>query len=173
LYGKKEILDAMPPFLGGGDMIAEVHMDKTTYKEAPHKFEAGTPAIVEIIGLGAAIDFVSTIGMDTVGKHNRELLKYAYEKLSTISGLRMYGPVRIEDKGGVLAFTIEGVHPHDIATLLDEDGIAIRSGQHCAQVLCDRFGAPAMARISFGVYNDIQDIDVLLSSLLRVVETFK
>ncbi len=173
LYGKYELLESMDPFLGGGDMILEVHKDKTTYKEPPHKFEAGTPAIVEIIGLGAAVDFVHDVGVLTIKEHNRELLQYAFAKLRDVSGLRLYGPSKPDDKGGVVAFSMQGIHPHDIATILDEEGIAIRSGHHCAQPLCDRFVQPALARISFGIYNEKEDIDALYKGLLKVQEIFK
>jgi cysteine desulfurase/selenocysteine lyase len=172
LYGKRELLDAMPPFMGGGDMILEVTKEKTTYKEPPHKFEAGTPAIVEIVGLGAAVDFVSAIGMEVIREHNKELLGYTFEKFSEMDGITVYGPRAIEDKGGVIAFTMKGIHPHDIATILDEEGVAIRSGHHCAQVLCERFGQPAMARVSFGVYNSTDDVDVLINGLSKVNSIF-
>ncbi len=173
LYGKKELLDAMPPFMGGGDMILEVHKEKTQFKAAPYKFEAGTPAIVEIVGLGAAIDFVLELGIENIRKHNLELLEYAMLRLAEIDGLRVYGPESLADRGGVVSFAMEGAHPHDIATILNEDGIAVRSGHHCAQPLCDRYGQPALARISFGVYNTKEDIDSLIESLKKVVETFK
>jgi len=173
LYGKKDLLNSMPPFTAGGDMILEVTKERSIFKEAPWKFEAGTPAIVEIIGLGAAIDFITEIGMDTVREHALDLLQYAYPKLLELNQLCVYGPSKMQDKTGVLAFTMEGIHPHDIASVLDEEGIAIRSGHHCAQPLCDRYGQSAMARASFGVYNSKEDIDALVSGLQKVRSIFK
>lgn len=173
LYGKKDLLDSMPPFLSGGDMILEVTKEKTTFQEAPQKFEAGTPAIVEIVGFGAALDFINEIGFDFIREHNLELLKYTFENLSLIKSLKIFGPTNIQDRGGVVAFTMNGIHPHDIATILNEEGIAVRSGHHCAQPICDRFGVSAMVRVSFGVYNDISEIDKLFDGLLKVVEIFK
>lgn len=175
LYGKKELLDAMPPFLGGGDMILEVTKNGSTFQETPHKFEAGTPPIVEIVGLGAAIDFVRSIGMDNIRNHHVELLEYAHHHLATFQdkGLKLYGPTNVDRKGGVISFVMKGVHPHDIASILDSEGIAIRSGHHCAQPLCARYGESAMARISFGVYNDKSDIEALIKGLEKVRTTFK
>jgi cysteine desulfurase / selenocysteine lyase len=173
LYGKKNILNKMKPFLAGGDMILEVKKDHSTYQDIPHKFEAGTPPIIEIIGLGAAIDFINSIGLDSIREHMFELLNYTFPKLSSINKVKVYGPTSMENKCGVIAFTISGVHPHDIASILDSEGIAIRSGHHCAQPLCDRFGQSAMARISFGIYNDHSDIDALISGLDTVKRVFK
>ncbi len=173
LYGKTDLLGEMQPFLGGGDMILEVTKEKTTYKEPPHKFEAGTPAIVEIIGLGAAIDYVLAIGMDVIREHNLELTTYAIGKLNHIEGVKLYGPSKVEHKGGVIAFSMEGIHPHDIATILNENSIAIRSGHHCAQPLCDRMGQSALARVSFGIYNTKEEIDLLITGLQQVRSVFK
>jgi cysteine desulfurase/selenocysteine lyase len=122
--------------------------------------------------LGAAVDFVREIGMETIREHNKELVSYAFERMANVVGLRMYGPTHVADKGGVIAFTMDGIHPHDIATILDEEGVAIRSGHHCAQVLCDRFGQSAMARVSFGVYNTQEDIDILVTGLAKVQAVF-
>ncbi|MDQ3098570.1 MAG: cysteine desulfurase [bacterium] len=173
LFGKMDVLNAMDPFLGGGDMVLEVHKNESSYKKVPHKFEAGTPAIVEIIGLGAAIDFVTAVGMITLRNHSEALLQYSLTQLAKIDGLTLYGPMDSTHKGGVIAFTLKGIHPHDIATILDEEGIAIRSGHHCAQPLCDRFNQPAMARISFGVYTTNDDIDALIIVIQKVQDIFK
>jgi cysteine desulfurase/selenocysteine lyase len=178
LYGKKEILESMPTFLSGGDMILEVHRDKTTFQDVPQKFEAGTPAIVEIVGLGAAVDFVSGIGMGNIEKHNRELVGYLMEKIEDQrqkikDKIKLFGPVNISDKVGVVSFIVDGIHAHDIASILNEDGIAVRSGHHCAQPLCDRFSVSAMVRVSFGVYNTKTDIDKLVDSLKKAVKVFE
>ena len=171
LYGKRELLEAMPPFLGGGEMIRQVKLTGSTWNDLPHKFEAGTPAIAEAIALGAAVDYLSNLGMDNVAAHERALVRYAYERMQDVEGLRILGPDP-EHRGGVIAFTLGDVHPHDIAAILDAEGIAIRAGHHCAQPVHDRYGIPASARASFYVYNTEEEVDALVTALHKVVETF-
>lgn len=171
LYGKRELLEQMSPFLGGGDMIREVHMDGSTWNSLPWKFEAGTPAIAEAIGLGAAVDYLSELGMDWVQKHERDLVSYAMERLSQIEGLRILGPPA-EERGGVVAFSLDGVHPHDIAAVLDSEGIAVRAGHHCAQPIHDCFGLVATARASFYIYNTRQEVNRLARALEKAQEVF-
>lgn len=163
LYGKKTLLDAMPPYQGGGDMIETVAFDKVTFAPVPHKFEAGTPDIAGVIGLGAAINYLNQIGMKNVFEHEQALLNTAESALLAISGLRIIGTAK--PKVGVISFVIDGVHPHDIGTVLDHEGIAIRAGHHCAMPLMQRFQVPATARASFGIYNDQADIDKLIEAL--------
>ena len=163
LYGKRDILNSMPPYEGGGDMIDRVTFEKTTYRETPARFEAGTPAIVEAAGLAAAIEYVESIGIERIAAHEQSLLEYATARLSAIEGLRIYGEA--EDKAGVVSFTIEGVHPHDISTIIDSHGVAVRAGHHCAQPLMDRFDLAATARASLGMYNNKSDIDQLVEAL--------
>ena len=163
LYGKRDILNSMPPYEGGGDMIDRVTFEKTTYRETPARFEAGTPAIVEAAGLAAAVEYVESIGIERIAAHEQSLLDYATVRLSTIEGLRIYGEA--EDKAGVVSFTIEGVHPHDISTIIDSHGVAVRAGHHCAQPLMDRFDLAATARASLGMYNNKSDIDQLVEAL--------
>ena len=163
LYGKKELLEAMPPFLGGGDMIEDVTFEKTTYQPIPLKFEAGTPSIAEVIGLGAAIDYVEEIGRLAIHEWEQKLLRYATEKLQAISGIKLYGTAA--SKGGIVSFTVEGIHPLDLGTILGLKGIAIRTGHLCAQPVLRRFGVEALARISFGVYSTYEDIDTFLHAL--------
>ena len=170
LYGKYDLLDKMPPYQGGGDMIASVSFEKTTYKEPPHRFEAGTPAIVEVIGLGAAIDYVSTIGMNRIARHENDLLHYATEKLRGINSLKIIGTT--PNKAGVISFVMQGAHPHDIGTILDRQGIAIRAGHHCAQPLMEHLGLAATARASFGLYNTKEEVDALATALDKVREIF-
>ncbi len=170
LYGKRDILATMPPYQGGGDMIESVTFAKTTYKEPPHRFEAGTPPIVETIGLGAAIDYLSTIGMNRIARHEDDLLAYATEKLTHINSLRIVGTA--EKKAGIISFIMEGAHPHDIGTILDRGGVAIRAGHHCAQPLMEHLGLDATARASFGLYTTRDDIDALASSIEKVREIF-
>ena len=167
LYGREALLKEMPPFLGGGDMIRKVHLRSFTSNEIPYKFEAGTSAIAEVIGLGAAVDFLSKIGMDKVAAHERELTRYAMQVISDIPWLHVLGP-DADQRGGVLAFTLDGVHPHDIAQLLDWDGIAVRAGHHCAMPLHERFNISATTRASFYIYNDQSDVDALVASLRKV-----
>jgi cysteine desulfurase/selenocysteine lyase len=170
LYGRYDILAQMPPYQGGGDMIASVSIEQTTYKDPPHRFEAGTPPITEAIGLAAALDYVSTIGLNRIQRHEAELLAYATEKLRGINSLKIIGTA--PNKAGVLSFVMEGAHPHDIGTILDRQGIAVRAGHHCAQPLMDHLGIPATARASFGLYNTKEDIDALAAALNKVREIF-
>jgi cysteine desulfurase/selenocysteine lyase len=170
LYAKAEILESMPPFLGGGDMIASVGYQHSTYAKPPHRFEAGTPAILETIGLGAAVDYVSAIGFPAIAAHERALTEHALAALARIDGLRVLGSA--QDRGGVISFTMEGAHAHDIATLLDRQGIAVRAGHHCAEPLMGRLGVTSTARASFGVYTTMQEIDALAAGLLRVKQVF-
>jgi cysteine desulfurase/selenocysteine lyase len=170
LYAKAEILEAMPPFLGGGDMIASVSYEKSTWAKPPHRFEAGTPAILETIGLGAAIDYVQAIGFPAIAAHERQLTDHGLSVLSKIEGLRILGAA--QDRGGVISFTMKGAHAHDIATLLDRQGIAVRAGHHCAEPLMGRLGVTSTARASFALYTTMQEIDALGAGLLRVQQIF-
>lgn len=170
LYAKAEILEGMPPWQGGGDMILSVSFDKTEYNDIPHRFEAGTPAFVEAVGLGAAIDYVQSIGIAAIAAHEADLTAYAMEKLSAVNSLRLIGTP--EHKAGVISFVLEGIHPHDIGTILDREGIAVRVGQHCAHPLMERFGVPATVRASFGLYNTRAEVDALCAGLRRVREIF-
>ncbi len=170
VYGKAALLERMNPFLGGGDMIRTVTFEKTTYAGLPNKFEAGTPAIASQIGLGAAIDYLNSIDRDAAHHYEQELLVYATEKLAAVEGVRLIGTAR--EKAGVLAFVIEGVHPHDVGTILDQAGIAIRAGHHCAQPLMQRFNVPATARASFAFYNTKEEADQLVSAVEQVIEVF-
>ncbi|MFC4270187.1 SufS family cysteine desulfurase [Sneathiella chungangensis] len=170
LYGKAEMLEAMPPFLGGGDMIERVTFAKTTFAKGHSKFEAGTPPIVEAIGLGAAIDYVNAIGFDKIGAHEQMLLAYATEQLSQINSLRIIGQAK--HKAAIISFTLDDVHPHDIGTIVDRGGVAIRVGHHCAQPLMDHFDVAATARASFALYNNRADVDALVASVRSVQEIF-
>ena len=170
LYGKASLLESMSPFQGGGDMIASVTFEKTTYNKIPHKFEAGTPDIAGVIGLGAAIDYVQAIGIAAIGAYEEELLAYATREVSKIAGVRVLGSAK--EKASVLSFTLEGVHPHDIGTILDQQGIAIRAGHHCAQPVMDRFQVPATARASFAFYNTKKEVDALVNGIRAVMEVF-
>ena len=170
LYGKTKLLNAMPPYQGGGDMIRTVTFEKTTYNDLPYKFEAGTPDIAGGIGLGAALDYVAHIGIDKIAAYEHELLLYGTEALSRIPGLRIIGTAR--EKAAVLSFVIEGIHPHDIGTVLDRQGIAVRTGHHCAQPVMDRYQVPATTRASLAFYNTIAEIDALTDGLQKVKEIF-
>ena len=170
LYGKGEILEALPPFQGGGEMIKSVTFEKTIYNDLPYKFEAGTPHIAGAIGLGAAIDYVQALGFEGIEAHEAELLEYGTRALSAIEGLRIVGTAH--HKAGILSFTLENIHPHDIGTILDEQGIAVRTGHHCAQPVMQRFQIPATARASMAFYNTKHDIDALVHGLDRVIEVF-
>ena len=170
LYGKGEILEALPPFQGGGEMIKSVTFEKTIYNDLPYKFEAGTPHIAGAVGLGAAIDYVQALGFEGIEAHEAELLEYGARALSAIEGLRIVGTAH--HKAGILSFTLENIHPHDIGTILDEQGIAVRTGHHCAQPVMQRFQIPATARASLAFYNTKQDIDALVHGLDRVIEVF-
>ena len=170
LYGKRDLLNAMPPYQGGGDMIQRVTLEKTTFKTAPHRFEAGTPAIVEAIGLAAAIDYVTALGLDNIAAHEHGILAYASERLSAIEGLEIIGTAR--DKAAIVSFTMGGAHAHDIGTILDRAGVAVRAGHHCAEPTMDRFGVTATARASFGIYNTREEVDRLVEALGMVKEIF-
>ncbi len=170
LYAREELLDAMPPFMGGGDMIASVTFEKTTWAKLPHKFEAGTPAIAQAIGLGAAIDYVNSLGLEQIGAHEQDLLNYATQQLSSIDGLHLVGTAPA--KASVLSFTLDCAHPHDIATVIDQAGVAVRAGHHCAQPLMARLDIPATVRASIGMYNTRADIDALVAALGQVSEIF-
>ena len=171
LYGREQLLEAMPPWQGGGDMIRSVSFEKTTYNGLPYKFEAGTPDIAGVIGLGAAIDYLDQIGMDAVAAHENELLQYGTRALESIAGLRLIGTAR--EKAGVLSFVIDGVHPHDAGTILDREGVAVRAGHHCAQPVMDRFGISSTTRASLAFYNTREDIDALVMGIQKVKEIFK
>jgi cysteine desulfurase/selenocysteine lyase len=170
LYGKSALLDAMPPYQGGGDMISSVTFEKTTYNKLPYKFEAGTPHIAGGIGLGCAIGYLNGVGIERVERHEHDLLAYATRAVGKIPGLRVIGTAA--EKAGVLSFVMEGIHPHDIGTILDQQGIAIRTGHHCAQPVMQRFGIPATARASFALYNTREEVDALVSGLQKVREVF-
>jgi len=171
LYGKAELLESMPPFLGGGDMIKEVKLRSFRANTLPHKFEAGTPAIAEAVGFGAAVDYLSSLGMDAIAAHEHEITEYALERLEEVPGVKLFGP-SADKKGGVAAFTLEGVHPHDVAQILDKDGIAVRAGHHCAQPLHEKFGIPATSRASFYLYNTKEEVDMLVEGIYKVKEMF-
>jgi cysteine desulfurase / selenocysteine lyase len=171
LYGKTRLLEEMPPFLGGGDMIKTVHLREFVPNSLPHKFEAGTPAISEAVGFGAAVDYLTTVGMDAVAAHEHEITEYALERLEEVPGLKLFGP-GAQDKGGVAAFTFDGVHPHDVAQILDRDGIAVRAGHHCAQPLHEKFGLTATSRASFYLYNTKDEVDKLVEGIYKVKEIF-
>ena len=173
LWGRPSLLEDMEPFEGGGEMIADVRLDGSTWAPVPHKFEAGTPPIVEAIGLGAAVDYLDKIGMDAVRRHEQHLTGYALEKLSTIPAVRVFGPADLETRGGVISFEVADVHPHDVATILDQEGIAVRAGHHCAKPLTRALGVPATARVSFHVYNTTMDVDALVTGLGKVLEVFR
>ena len=171
LYGKTAFLDSMPPFLGGGDMIKEVKLRSFRANTLPHKFEAGTPAIAEAVGFGAAVDYLTGIGMDKIAAHEHEITEYALERLEEIPGVKLFGP-SADKKGGVAAFTLEGVHPHDVAQILDQDGIAVRAGHHCAQPLHEKFGIHATSRASFYLYNTKDEVNMLVNGIYKVKEMF-
>lgn len=172
LWGRYDLLAALPPFMGGGEMIETVDMTGTTYAEPPHRFEAGTPMIAEAVGLGAAIDYVTAIGMDTIAAHEHELVTYALEQLATVDGLTIIGPNEPVARGATIAFTLDGVHPHDVAQLLDEYGIAVRAGHHCARPVCVRYGIAATTRASFGIYSTKDEVDALVAGVTKVKEMF-
>ena len=168
LYGKAELLEAMPPYQGGGDMIASVTFDKTVYNRLPYKFEAGTPNIADTIGLGAAIDYLEHLGLENIERHEHDLLSYATRQVQAIPGVDIVGTAR--EKAGVLSFTMGPIHPHDIGTILDREGIAVRTGHHCAQPVMQRFGIPATVRASFGLYNTREEVDALAVGIRKVIE---
>ena len=170
LYGRAALLEAMPPYQGGGDMIASVTFEMTTYNTLPYKFEAGTPNVAGVVGFGAAVDFLRQFDLEDVARHERALLEYATERLRALEGVRLIGTAR--ERAGVVSFVMDGVHPHDIGTILDREGVAVRTGQHCTQPVMDRFGIPATVRASFGLYNTPADVDALVAALGRVRELF-
>jgi len=170
LYGKAALLEKMKPFEGGGDMILSVTFEKTTYNVIPHKFEAGTPPIAAGVGLGAAIDYLENVGMDRIAAHEHELITYATYEISQIKGVRIIGTA--QGKAGVLSFIVKGVHPHDVGTILNEEGVAVRTGHHCAQPVMQRFGIPATARASFYVYNTLSEVDALVAGIHKVRKIF-
>jgi cysteine desulfurase/selenocysteine lyase len=171
LYGREELLGSMPPFLGGGDMIKVVHLRSFRANTLPHKFEAGTPAIAEAVGFGAAVDYLASVGMENVAQHEHEITEYVLERLEEIPGIKLFGPTA-DKKGGIAAFTLDGVHPHDVAQVLDRDGIAIRAGHHCAQPLHEKFGIQATSRASFYLYNTKEEVDLLVNGIYKVKELF-
>ncbi|HQJ45845.1 MAG TPA: cysteine desulfurase, partial [Ignavibacteriaceae bacterium] len=170
LYGKVNHLENMPPYQGGGDMISKVTFEETTYNELPHKFEAGTPDIAGAIGLGAAIEYVQQIGLDNIAHYENQLLHYATDAVSDLQGLRIIGTAK--EKISVLSFHLENIHPHDVGTFLDFEGVAIRTGHHCTQPLMKRFNVPATSRASFGLYNTKEEVDILVNGLKKILEVF-
>lgn len=168
LWAKRKLLEEMPPYMGGGDMIAIVKHDDSTWADLPHKFEAGTPNIADVVAFGAAIDYLEAIGMDAVREHELDITAYAYDRMRTADGITLFGPPPGDDKGAVLSFALDYAHPHDIATILDSRGIAVRAGHHCAQILMRELGQPATARASFYIYNDRADVDALIDGLGEV-----
>jgi cysteine desulfurase/selenocysteine lyase len=173
LYVKKEILEKMPPFIGGGDMIKEVHKQKTIYNDIPYKFEAGTPNIADVIGFASAVDYLKAIGMDNVRQHELEITQYALNALRGVEGLTIYGPLDPHHRGGVLSFNVGDIHPHDLATIMNENGVAIRSGHHCAQVLMERLDVSATSRASFYIYNTKEEVDILINVLHQARRIFR
>ena len=171
LYGKKSLLDGMPPFMGGGDMIKTVHLRSFSANTIPYKFEAGTPAIAEAVGFGAAVDYLVSIGMDAIAAHEHAITEYALERLEEIPGLRVFGP-SADKKGGVASFVLDGIHPHDVAQILDRDGIAVRAGHHCAQPLHEKFNIPATSRASFYLYSTTEEVDKLVKGIYKVKKYF-
>jgi cysteine desulfurase/selenocysteine lyase len=172
LYGRRELLENMPPFLGGGDMIKKVHLRSFTPNAIPHKYEAGTPAIAEGIGLGAAIDYLKEVGLNAIAEHEQVMVSYALERLEEIPGVKVYGP-EAEFRGGVTSFLLDGVHAHDVAQILDSDGIAVRAGHHCAMPLHDKLDVPATTRASYYLYNSIEEIDKLVDAIYKVKKIFR
>jgi len=172
LWGRYELLEVMPPFLGGGEMIETVSMDATTFATPPHRFEAGTPPIAEAVGLGAAVDYVTALGMENIEDHERFITGYALDKLNHLEGVTVIGPRDNVERGAAISFTVEGVHPHDVAQLLDEQGIAVRAGHHCARPVCVHYGIPATTRASFALYTTTAEIDTFIDALTNVVKAF-
>jgi cysteine desulfurase/selenocysteine lyase len=172
LWGRREVLDALPPFLGGGEMIETVKMTGSTYGPLPYKFEAGTMPIAQAVGLGAAVDYLTGIGMTAIAEHERMITGYALARLAEVDGLRVVGPGTVTDRGGAVSFTVAGIHPHDVAQVLDEQGVAVRAGHHCARPVCDRFGIPATTRASFYLYTTRDEVDALIRGLDEVKRLF-
>lgn len=173
LYAKREYLEKMRPFIAGSDMIKEVHKYETRWNDLPWKYESGTPNIADVIGYGVAIDYLNRIGMQNIRDHEKELTKYALDRITGVKGVHVYGTPDVEHRGGVISFNFGDIHPHDLATILDEDGVAIRSGHHCAQVLMERLGVAATSRASFYIYNTKEEVDVLINSLERARVIFR
>jgi len=171
LYGKRRLLEDMPPYQGGGDMIKKVTLRSFTVNDVPHKFEAGTPAIAEAVGFGAAVDYLNSVGMPWIRAHEQQITSYAIDRLSELPGVKVYGPAAAY-KGGVIAFTMQGVHPHDVAQILDSDGVAVRAGHHCAMPLHQKYNLPATTRASFYLYNSTGEVDQLIASLQKVYQLF-
>ncbi len=172
LWGRRELLESMPPFMAGGEMIRRVELERSEWAEVPHKFEAGTPAIAEVIGLGAAVEYISALGMDAIRAHEKGITAYALERLAEVPGLTVYGPTDVELRGGVAAFTLDDLHPHDVAAILDSEAVAVRAGHHCAMPLHKRLCLPATTRASFYIYNTPEEIDRLVEALYRVKHIF-
>lgn len=171
LWGKEKLLESMPPFMGGGDMIKKVFLRSFIANDLPHKFEAGTPAIAEAVGFGAAVDYLSQVGMEEIAAHEQEITAYALDRLAEVPGLSVYGPV-VEKKGGVVSFTMEGIHPHDVAQILDTEGVAVRAGHHCAMPLHEKLNLPATTRASFYLYSTLEEVDCLANGLGSVIKMF-
>ncbi|MFN0095383.1 MAG: cysteine desulfurase [Dehalococcoidia bacterium] len=172
LWGKKPILEAMDPFLGGGDMISLVREEASTWADLPHKFEAGTPNIADVIAFGAALDYMAPIGMDAIRAHEVDLTGYAIDRLRSLPEISIHGPLDVAHRGGAVSFTVDGVHPHDVSTMLDAEGVAIRAGHHCAQLLMRRLGVPATNRASFALYNERSEVDILVDALRTTIRMF-
>jgi len=170
LWAKRKHLDAMPPYQGGGEMIESVHVDRIAYGQPPHKFEAGTPAIVQAIGLAAALDYMMQVGRERIAAHEADLKNYAHSRLGELNWLKIHG--QAQDKGAIVSFSIEGLHPHDISTIIDRSGVAVRAGHHCAQPLMDRLGVTATCRASFAMYNTRAEVDALAQALIKAHEFF-
>ena len=170
LYGKRDLLAKMPPFLGGGEMIRDVTMDMVTYAEPPHRFEAGTPPIVQAIGLGAALEYMESVGREKIAAHEESLRQYAHQRLGAMNSIRIFGDA--PGKGAIVSFEMQGAHAHDVATVLDREGVAVRAGTHCAQPLLERFGVTSTCRASFGLYNTVEEIDVLAGALEKAQRMF-
>jgi cysteine desulfurase/selenocysteine lyase len=172
LWGRKELLEAMPPYQGGGEMIRVVERERSTWAEVPHKFEAGTPDIAGAVGLGAAVDFLGSVGRDAIRRHEEVVLAHAMDRLASVPGMRLFGPRELSERSGVASFILGDAHPHDVATILDSEGVAIRAGHHCAQLVMKRFGVSSTARASFGLYNTVADVDRLVEGLETVSRIF-
>lgn len=173
LYAKKEILECMNPFIGGGDMIKEVHKYETTYNDLPYKYEGGTPNIADVIGFSHALDYLNKIGMDNIRRHELELTKYALECLSSLKGMKLYGDQNLSRRGGIISFNLGDIHPHDLATILNDNGIAIRSGHHCAQILMEKLDVSATSRASFYIYNTQEEINIFINALGKAIKLFR
>jgi cysteine desulfurase/selenocysteine lyase len=172
LWGRQELLEDLPPFLGGGEMIETVSMNSSTYAPAPHKYEAGTPPIAQAVGLGAAVDYLSSIGMDRIAQHEHTITEYAVRRLGDIPSLRIIGPTTAEERGAAISFVLGDIHPHDVGQVLDEQGIAVRVGHHCARPVCLRYGIPATTRASFYLYSSLAEVDALAEGLEYVRDFF-